>query len=90
MASGIRKAVRPAHSGDAQSLKSHIFGLQELVDENYSALGGRGNEKIPSLVAEATRKKQAGEQLSPDEARAFKLGVELRLLEALRELEPAD
>ncbi len=85
-----RRAAKPFPSGNAQGLKAHIFGLQELVDENYSALGGRGNERIPSMVAEATRKKQAGEQLSPDEATAFKLGVELRLLEALRSLEPAD
>ena len=71
-------------------LKTQIFALQELVDQNYAALGGRGNEEIPALVAEATRKKQAGEQLSPDEARAFKLGVELRLLEAMRSLAPPD
>ncbi len=87
----MKKLARPPRGpADARALKECISDIQLLVDENYSALGGRENQSVPSMIAASMRKHRSGAELTKEEARAFKLAVEMRLLEALRRLEPPD
>ena len=71
-------------------LKANISDLQALVDENYAALGGKGNTEIPRIMAEAKRKRESGESLTDRERLAYRLIVEERLLGMLRDVVPPD